>query len=407
MPRAVVLVAIALAACGDNREPEPERHLALELRTVQLEGAPIEAFTEMAFVPGSSEFLVLNKNGVVGHYRLDSTGLRASRIGTFEVPGVDETADCGLLSVAFDPEFASNHLVYFASCESTKFSRITRHVFDPGDYRTIATSAATVFRAGTDAAQHAWHNIGSIGFDRTGAMWALLGDKTVASAAQDLTGVLGTVVRIIPDRVGAGATPAPDNPFIGDRTRRPEIAAYGLRSPWRGALDHRGRLWIGDVGESSFEEVDVTRFSGENFGASIVEGPCGDACGDVTAPIVTWDHTATGRYHDEDPRADASTRRVVWVGMEYPRTTPVDRYHGLLFDKMLLGDFAGGWIRAVALDDSDQVVSDEHVGHFVGPTSWVLGPDGYIYVSGYGSALALPYLPGAVSRVVLVEDGLR
>src|SRR5690242_12489166 len=130
MVRAAACLAL-LAACGDNLSAPPPSvpgELVLSFEPIELEDAP-QAITELAFVPGTSELLVLNKTHTVIHYRLD--GATATKLGSFEVPGVDETADCGLLAVAFDPDFAANRLVYFGACDSPTHSRITRHRFDP------------------------------------------------------------------------------------------------------------------------------------------------------------------------------------------------------------------------------------------------------------------------------------
>lgn len=386
---------------GPGDVPPEGQGLPLGFVPITLDGEPPLAITEIAFIPGTSELLALTKSRFVTHYRLDAANDRAVRLGTFEVPGVDDTADCGLLSVAFDPDFATNRLVYFAACESAQYSRITRHELDPGDHGTIASTATTVIRVGIDDATRAWHNIGSIGFDRDGYLWALFGDKNEPLTAQDVSTNLGAVIRIAPDRDGAGYTPAPTNPFVGLAGRSPDLAALGLRSPWRGALDAAGRLWIGDVGDSAFEEVNVTRFAGENFGSSLAEGPCTTACDGLTDPIVAWDRSNDHRYAAEDPDAAPTSRRVVWVGIEYPRTVEVDRYRGLLFERMLVGDFAGGWIRAIGLDADDRVIADVHAGHLDHVTSWALGPDGYLYASTYGSALASPYVQGALYRAIL------
>lgn len=403
---ASLAAAAVLAGCDEPVRvppPGPPGSLALAFVPITLDGGPPLAITEIAFIPGTSELLALNKTKTVTHYRLDTAANRAIRIGTFDVPGVDETADCGLLGVAFDPAFATNHVVYFAACESVTYSRITRHVFDPADYGTIEATAATVIRTGTSAASQAWHNVGSIGFDGSGAMWALFGDKNVAGTAQDLSTNLGAVVRILPNQTGGGYVPAPGNPFAAMAGKSPDIAASGLRSPWRGAIDHAGRLWIGDVGDSMFEEVNVTRFAGENFGASLAEGPCTTNCMVLKDPVTSWDRSNDHRYPREDPAAVPTTRRVVWVGIEYPRSVETDRYKGAFFDRMLVGDFAGGWIRAIELDDQDRVIYDEPAGHLDAATSWTLGPDGYVYASSYGTSLAWPYKPGAIYRAVLAE----
>jgi hypothetical protein len=120
--------------------------------------------------------------------------------------------------------------------------------------------------------------------------------------------------------------------------------------------------------------------------------------------VVWWDRSNDSRYAREDRQVVPTTRRVVWVGVEYPRTVSVDRYAGLMFDRMLVGDFAAGWIRAIELDDQGAVVSDEPAGHLVGASSWAVGPDGYLYASSYGGSLAWPYPQGALYRAVLTDE---
>jgi len=370
-----------------------------------VDGDPLEAITELDVIPGTdNEVLVANKTHTVAHYRI--TGDQLTLLGTFVVPGVNEASDCGLLSTAFDPDFANNHLVYFAFCESPMYSRITRSIFDPAAaYASIATTQTLVIRVGSDVAPKAWHNVGSIGFDPTGNLWALFGDKVIPARAQDPSEPLGSVIRIVPRRTdpAGGFDPAPGNPFLGTPNHDPSIVAYGIRSPWRGTLDDHGRLWLGDVGDSSFEEIDVSRLRGENFGSGVVEGPCDAAtiaCAGLTDPIASWDRSLEHRYAREDPDAVQTQRRIVWVGANYPRATPIDRYSGLMFDRILVGDMAGGWVRALGLDANDQLVYDRHVGHLEAVSSWAVGTDGYLYAATYGSALAFPYLPGTIYRAI-------
>lgn len=405
--RVLVAATAGLGGCSSAAPPGdsgPSDRLALAFVPIALETAP-SAITEMKFIPGTLDMLVLSKNGTVTHYRLDGDSARADRLGSFQVPGVDESSDCGLISMAFDPDYGTNHWVYFAACDSPEFSRITRHVLALPDYDAVATTTAEVIRVGTMDAPKAWHNVGSIGFDGTGAMWALFGDKNVDATGQTLSDRLGAVIRIVPDPgPGGGYRPAPDNPFAGAADASADIAAYGLRSPWRGALDDAGRLWFGDVGNSAFEEINVSRFDGENYGWSLAEGPCRDECDDQREPLAWWDRSSEHLYAREDPHAVPTSRRAAWVGTSYPRAVAIDRYDGRFFDRMLVGDFCTGWIRGIGLDAQDQVIYDHAAGHLVGATSWTVGVDGYVYVSTYGSCLASPYVTGSVLRAVLADE---
>ena len=93
-------------------------------------------------------------------------------------------------------------------------------------------------------------------------------------AGQDMTKVFSSVLRIDVDhRDGDKPYAVPrDNPFVGRADFLPEIWAYGLREPWRFSFDPaNGDLWVGDVGQDRYEEVDLVR-RGENYGWNVYEG---------------------------------------------------------------------------------------------------------------------------------------
>src|SRR5687767_6847469 len=219
---------------------------------------PIVRATAIAFFPDSSDFLLASKDGEIVHYALE--GDTATRLGGFTLPEVYTPSDCGVISLAFDPDFTDNRLLYVGYCRSQLESAIVRLELGADlDYDAVVATMADVIVVGHPAASEPWHNVGSIGFDPSGNLWAVFGDKTVASSAQDLSNNLGSIIRIVPDRSpgGSGYTAAKDNPFYGDPTFSWDIWAYGLRSPWKALLDDQGRFFIGDVGSDEFEEVNM------------------------------------------------------------------------------------------------------------------------------------------------------
>jgi glucose/arabinose dehydrogenase len=143
------------------------------------------------------------------------------------------------------------------------------------------------------------HNGGPVLFLPDGTLLLGLGDGGGAGdplgAGQDLATPLGALVRLSLQDDGA-AVPA-DNPFITRDGAAPEILAYGLRNPWRIALDDaRGELWIADVGQSEREEINrvpVERLAGANFGWALREGTLpylGDEPADHVAPLYEYAH---------------------------------------------------------------------------------------------------------------------
>jgi len=339
---------------------------------IALAGAPV-AVTEVRFVPGTAdELLLLEKDGRVTHHRL--AGSATELLGEFTVQ-VDALSDCGLISLAFAPDFATSRAFYLGYCSSPTHSRISRHVL--GDAGAAGVEVVTV---GHDAAPAAWHNVGSIGFDGDGVMWALFGDKALTASAQDHASPLGALVRL-----GDGGV---------------QIMAKGLRSPWRGTRDRRGRYVIGDVGSAIWEEIDVLTAPGQNFGWPAYEGPCAaDGGCDATAPIVAWDRSAQHPFAVEDPHTAPTSRRVVWVGPEVA-ARGTERYAGALVDRVLYGDFCAGWVRALALDDDGGLAGDRLVAHLEGVTSVDQAPDGWVYAATYGSCFTFPYQAGKLHRLV-------
>jgi glucose/arabinose dehydrogenase len=340
--------------------------------------------TKFRFLPGGGELLALHKDGRVGHFRLEDAALE--RLGEFAVPEAYSDLDCGLLGLALDPDFATNRLIYISTCASQTDSVVLRLTFDPLDLPATVASRVTIIGAGDPAAPRPWHNVGEIGFDATGALWALFGDKRVASNGQAAGNDLSALVRVIPNRdaTGSGSTPAPDNPWPDDPDRSPNVYAIGLRSPWTGLVDHLGRFWVGDVGSDAFEEVNLISEPGQNLGWAGVEGPCEGDCGDAVDPVAWWAHEDITAYITDDDDVRATVARVAWVGLEYRPGAAGDPYGGRLTDAVLFGDYCLGFVRALQVDAAGAIVRDEPLGHLAVPSGWDVGPGGFVYASTFG-----------------------
>lgn len=125
------------------------------------------------------------------------------------------------------------------------------------------------------------HNGGDLSFGPDGMLYIALGDGGSGGDpqgnGQSLGTLLGKILRIDARASGGAAyTIPPGNPFAGRRGARPEIWAYGLRNPWRLSFDAAtGDMWIGDVGQNAWEEVDVAPAgsrAGANYGWNRLEG---------------------------------------------------------------------------------------------------------------------------------------
>jgi glucose/arabinose dehydrogenase len=211
----------------------------------------------------------------------------------------------GLLSMAFDPNYASNGLLYVyytgdgtnsggeeGSVHVDEFHVSSNpNVADPGSRRTVWTFS--------HAASN--HNGGQLQFGPDGYLYITVGDNANGSNAQALVAPYGKVFRIDPHGAGNGVHGIPStNPFAGVPGEVQETWALGLRNPFRFSFDHlTGDLIIGDVGEVSHEEIDFSPASagggrGANYGWPCREGFSsgpGGCGGSFVNPVFDYPHS--------------------------------------------------------------------------------------------------------------------
>ncbi len=182
----------------------------------------------------------------------------------------------GLLGLAFHPQYHSNgwfFVNYTASNpERTVISRFTASS-DPD--KADASSELVIL---TFAQPYSNHNGGQLAFGPDGFLYIATGDGGSGGDpqgnGQNRSALLGKILRINVDKQENGnqyGIPA-DNPFAGNSSGfREEIFAYGMRNPWRFSFDaESGRLWAGDVGQNSYEEIDII-VKGGNYGWNTME----------------------------------------------------------------------------------------------------------------------------------------
>jgi glucose/arabinose dehydrogenase len=250
---------------------------------------------EFAVIPGTTnQAIVASQNGKV--YKVALDGSFAPQLWGDLSSKVTFGGEQGLLSVAFSPGFASDGRVYAyytpGSPSDTKLSRFSATASD------LNEASEQVLLSVHDFAPN--HNGGHIAFDNSGYLLLSLGDGggggDPEDNGQDLTSLLGKVLRL--NVSGAGGYTIPSgNPFSGDGGPvREEIFAYGFRNPWRMTVDPATNdVWLGDVGQGSWEEVDRV-VAGGNYGWDCYEGnhsyePAGCPASGFQAPIAEYDHS--------------------------------------------------------------------------------------------------------------------
>jgi len=301
---------------------------------------------------------------------------------------VSNGSEQGLLGLAVSPGFKTNHRLYIDYTNTSGNTVIAEYrqstsnpnVVDPATRRVILTIAQP----------YANHNGGMLAFGPDGYLYIGMGDGGSAgdpgNRAQSTGSLLGKLLRI--DVNGTTSTKAyripSTNPYVG-KTGLDEIWDRGLRNPWRFSFDKaNGNLWIGDVGQNAWEEVDraphTTTGAGWrlNWGWRIMEGrhcynpPTGCNTTGLTFPPIEYDHS-NGRC--------AVTGGYVYRGASIPA----------LVGGYLFGDYCSGeiWVTTatsssvapkVLLLDTNMLVSS-------------FGEDG-------GGELYVCNLNGSVSKVV-------
>ena len=216
----------------------------------------------------------------------------------------------GLLSVAFHPHYASNGLLYVNYTNTNGHTVIARYQVSSDPDVANPNSARILL---TIRQPYRNHNGGQLQYGPDGYLYIGMGDGGSGgdpqNRAQNLQTLLGKMLRIDVDRGTRYAIP-PDNPFVDIPEAGKEIWALGLRNPWRFSFDRlTGALFIGDVGQQNWEEVNVQPASspgGENYGWRRMEGKhcfkptshCDN--GTLTLPILEYSHnlgcSITGGY---------------------------------------------------------------------------------------------------------------
>ncbi len=246
---------------------------------------PVEAFPALRFEnplfiaqprDGADRFFVVEQGGRVLAFDKDAD---KADVALDIKPKIRLTHnEEGLLGLAFHPRFKSNNYVflfYSVAKSNPRRSRVSRFTYDPGRGVIDPASEKKILEV---RKMYGNHNGGMIEFGPDGYLYVSLGDGggqgDPQSNGQNTGTLLGKILRINVDRSADGkpyAIPL-DNPLLADPAARPEIWAYGFRNVWRFSFDREtGALWAGDVGERSWEEIDIVK-KGGNYGWNVREG---------------------------------------------------------------------------------------------------------------------------------------
>lgn len=238
---------------------------------------------------------------------------------------VNSSGERGLIGIAVDPNFATNHYIYlYYTNTSGPHNRVSRFTMT-GD---VAGSETALLDLPTLNA--IYHNGGGLSFGNDGKLYVSVGDNKVGDNAKNLDSYMGKLLRINTD----GSVPT-GNPFSGGAARS-RVWAYGLRNPFTNAIDPvSGKIFIDDVGESTWEEINDATTGGRNFGWPDQEGTCSSNCTGLTNPLYRYSTNRDGTPPDGQGCAINGGTFFNGAISNYPAT-----YNG----KYFFLDYCGGWI---------------------------------------------------------------
>jgi len=313
--------------------------LSASSQPLQLVNAfPNLTFTQPVFLThandGTNRIFVVQQNGLIRVFPNDSAVTSATTFLNIS-SRISTGGERGLLGLAFHPNYATNGYFYVNYTQAgTGRTIVSRFRVDPNNPNQADPNSEVILLNIYQPYDN--HNGGMIMFGLDGYLYIGMGDGGSAgdpgNRAQNLDSLLGKLLRIDVDNPAGGLNYGipPDNPFVG-LPGRDEIYALGLRNPWRFSQDPlTGEIWLADVGQSSWEEVDSIG-RGRNYGWRCYEGPAAyntSGCGPASQ------YTFPVKYYARVSPHCSVTGGYIYRG--YRRPELIGRY--------IYGDYCSGYI---------------------------------------------------------------
>lgn len=301
----------------------------------------------------------------------------------------------GLLSLAFHPDYLQNgrfFVSYSASRGGGSSTVIAEYRVGADPNRAVTEEKIILSLPQTGLPVHKG---GQLQFGNEGYLYVSLGDGDDPDEAQQLSSLRGKILRL---DVSASKLPydiPPDNPFVNQNGRRPEIWAYGLRNPWRFSFDPcTGALFVADVGASRFEEVDLIA-PGENYGWPLMEGTyCNTSLwtclfARLVRPVFAYAHLG-----DDAAGGNSVIGGYVYRGSQFPD----------LQGRYIFADFVSPNLWALTPRPRFGLAGQVWRRQIIGQTGERLSAFG---VDEAGELYALGFARGKLYRLVRATDGAR
>jgi glucose/arabinose dehydrogenase len=314
------------------------------------------------------------------------------------VARVESSAQSGLLGMTLHPDHVNNGKMYvfYVTPEPTSIV-LQEYVASANPNVALPTHTQELLSIPINNI-HGVHHGGCLDFGLDGMLYVSMGDVVIQENGQDASSPHGKILRFDVDNAPS-FIPA-DNPFVGAPGFDPAVYDMGLRQPWRFSVDRlTGDLWIGDVGNTTEEEINVSPAvdgGGHNFGwpcweGSLCTGVLACTCGDpgLTIALHSMPH-------------DAVTHAVIG-GYVYRGTTIPELMGRYIFADWITGDikslgFSGGVVTDVINHDPDFIRQGIGVIRFI--NTFGEGEDGEIYFADPGTGPG----EGRILKLVQFEE---
>ena len=330
--------------------------------------------TVMAFAPDGRLFVAQQ----TGALRIIENGvLLATPAITLSV---NSSGERGLLGIAFDPNFASNNFIYlYYTLSSAANNRISRFTLTGN---TISPASESVVLNLDPLSSATNHNGGTIDFGPDGKLYVGVGENANTAHAQNLDTYHGKILRINSD----GSVPA-GNPFVGGTAQRQRVWEYGMRNPYTLSIQPgTGRIFVNDVGQNAWEEINDCTTGGLNYGWPTAEGFSSNPA--FTNPVYAYAHGGGIGF------GCAITGGTFFnpTSGNYP-----PQYTGRYF----FLDFCNNWIDMLTLSGSTATRSNFASSIAGSPVGMATGPDGNLYfLSRANSAVYKITFTGSTAPVI-------
>lgn len=334
---------------------------------------PNISFNDLLFaasVPGEQRMVYIERAGRVKVIQNSDTAAESRQVLDITQRVASGGGEQGLLGIALHPNFTQNRALYLHYTRDNPLSSVVSEFLWNASSDTIDASSEKIILQFNQPFTN--HNGGGLLFGPDGNLYIASGDGGDGGDpfenGQNLGTLLGKVLRIKvhPEDPALNYSIPQDNPFANDANARPEIYAYGFRNPFRFSFDRlTGELWLGDVGQEHFEEVNKV-VSGGNYGWRYFEAeqqnnelPAEISRDNFIFPVHSYDHSQ-GR---------SVIGGVVYHGSALPG----------LSGRYIYGDYFGSIWALTA--NGNEVVSNEFIAELLEITSFVETSDGELLIT--------------------------